>query len=218
MLVKYFCIFILFSLLTGCTTFMSASYSSKVDPDYYFSRNDYLLVTYDNKANPLESKYYIGQVVEGLKRRGFSSVYSYKNKEDSPQPFKGILFVSVNKKSSSYEYDSANYGMVDSGKSTTNCTGYGYSVNCTENKQKTYGVTGHSTKTGYLTGYYFSLDWYDIKTEERVLNIFSSSYEKRCSDDKLYSFIVNETMSRIDFNKPNKYEYKVKMPKNYTCK
>jgi len=60
---------------------MSASYSSKVDPDYYFSRNDYLLVTYDNKANPLESKYYIGQVVEGLKRRGFSSVYSYKIKK-----------------------------------------------------------------------------------------------------------------------------------------
>ncbi len=206
-------------LLSGCVTtkIMKASYSSQVDPDYLFSTNKAIAVLVAENENTLETKYYVNQVVEGLKERGFQNVYSYKNVNEATVPIDITVIINVSKKIDSYQYQGANLGLVDSGRTTTNCTGWGYSVNCTQNNQKTIGITGYSTKTGYLTGYYFAANWFSLPSEKKIMFTFAASFEDKCSDRAVYEFLIDETIKRVDFQKPNKYDYSVQMPENYSC-
>jgi len=202
------------SLFTGCATFLSGSYYSKVDPDYEIKRNDSILVT--TNKDDIDSKYYIKFVINKLKDNGFNNVYSYKDK--NLPIINNIIFISIDEEFDSYQYSGANYGMVNSGSSSTNCYGYGNSVNCSTTKNKTFGVTGYSQKTGYIHGHYFKINWYNIKDKQRIFFAIGSTYEKKCSSDKLYKFLINETINRINFDKPMDYKFKVKMPENYSCK
>lgn len=219
MLIRNILTFLVFVFMTGCATnrIMDASYSSQVDPDFSFTTDKRVAVLVSEQGNSLETKYYVSQVVEALKQRGFVEVYSYKDLPNLQKPIDIAVIVDVSKQSDSYQYEGANYGMVDSGNSTVNCTGWGNSVNCTENKQKTFGVTGYSTKTGYLTGYYFSANWFNVNNEQKIMFNFASSYEEGCSDRAVYEFLISQTIARLDFEKPNKYDYAIKMPETYNC-
>ena len=219
MLIKNITILLICIFMGGCATnrVMDASYSSQVDPDFSFTNDKRIVVLAPEQGNDLETKYYVSQVVEALKQRGFVDVYSYKDLPNVKEPVDIAVLISVSKKSDSYLYEGANYGMVDSGNSTVNCTGWGNSVNCTENKQKTFGVTGYSTKTGYLTGYYFSANWFNVKNEQKIMFSFASSYEEGCSDRAVYEFLISQTIARLDFTKPNEYDYSITMPETYNC-
>lgn len=67
---------------------MKGRYYSRIDPEYRFNIDDPIIVTVDK--NDLESKYYVSEVIEALKNRGFRNVYSHGNQEDYQGTFKGI--------------------------------------------------------------------------------------------------------------------------------
>ncbi|WNO59437.1 hypothetical protein [Rheinheimera sp. MMS21-TC3] len=219
MLIRNALLLLTLIIMSGCATnkVMDASYSSQVDPDFSFTRDKRVAVLVSEQGNSLESKYYVTQVVEALKQRGFINVHSYTEIPNLNAPVDIAVIINVSKKSDSYQYSGANYGLVDSGNSTVNCTGWGNSVNCTENKQKTFGVTGYSTKTGYLTGYYFSANWFNVQNEQKIMFSFASSYEEGCTDRAVFEFLISQTIARLDFEKPNEYDYAIKMPENYSC-
>jgi len=216
---KKYIILITLILLTGCSfnKIMDASYLSKTDPDFSFMTNTVISVHASENKNEIETKHYINNVVNALKKRGFTRVYSYRDFGETYIPVEIYIIINISKKSKSYEYEGANYGMVDSGNSTVNCTGFVNMINCTENKQKSFGVTGYSTKTGISTGYYFSGNWFKVKNKEKVMFTFASSFEKGCSDRAMFEFLIEQTISRLDFTKPKDYEYSVEMPEKYSC-
>ncbi len=219
MLIRNVMALLLSIFLGGCATntVIDASYSSQVDPDFAFTDDKRIAVLVSDTGNSLESKHYVDQVVEALEQRGFHSVFSYRDLPDLKAPVDIAILINVFKNSSSYEYEGADFGMVDSGNSTVSCTSWGNSATCTEEKQKTFGVTGRSTKTGYLSGYYFSANWFNVGSEEKIMFNFASSFKEGCSDRAVYEFLVSQTIARLDFDKPNKYDYEVTMPEGYNC-
>lgn len=212
-------IFFLISLVipfffSGCATLLSGSYYQKINSDYNIDRQATIVVTVNK--DDMDSKYYVNHVVEKLKSNGFANVYSYK---DANLPvIQNILIISVSEKFDSYQYNSADYGTVNSGTSTTNCYGYGNYANCTTTQNKTVGVTGYSQKTGYIHGHYFTMHLYDMASKEKILFAMSSTYEENCNSDKLYQFLIIETVNRMNFQKPMDYKFTVKMPDGFTCK
>ncbi|MBO1926736.1 hypothetical protein J3998_04035 [Thiomicrorhabdus sp. 6S2-11] len=219
--IKFFLALLVLLQLSGCmTTSMKGGYSSQVDPEYSFSKDKSIAVRVfrGEGNNSLETKHYVGQIVDSLKKKGFKNVYLYKDLKQTEKSTDIELIVNVYKRTKSYQYQSANYGMVNSGQSHTNCTGYGNTLSCTNTNLKTYGVTGYSPATGHLTGYYFMGYWIDDKKDEKIMFTLGSSYEKGCSDNAMYKFLIEQTIERLDFDKPNKYEYSVEMPENYSCK
>lgn len=210
-------IFALF--LTSCQTVktMKAYYSSEVDPDFSFTPDKSIVVLFSEQNNQLETKFYVDHVVAALKERGFRNVYSYRNINEAAHPIDISMIINVGKKFHNYQYEGANYGPVDSGTSITNCTDYGSSINCTQNRQKTFGITGYSNKTRLITLYYFSANWFNVSNEQKIMFTFSSSPEEGCSDRAMYEFLVSETVKRLDFEKPNKYDYSIQMPETYSC-
>jgi len=212
--VAVICIF-----LSGCVLYktMKGSFTSQIDPDYLFSYDKRIAVMASKSGNTLVTKYYVNHIISLLKEKGFKEVYSYREVPKLGLPFDIALIVDVSKKTDTYEYEGANYGMVDSGNSTVTCSGWGNSINCNERKQQTIGVTGYSKKTGVVTGYFFNAHWYSVESEQKIMYNFASSFEKGCSDRGVYEFIIEQTVHRMDFSRPNDYKYSVKMPPEYIC-
>ncbi|MGU5795089.1 hypothetical protein ACV1DW_19875 [Aeromonas hydrophila] len=204
--------------LSGCATQIGAKYKSQVDPDYSFTHDKLIVVAAYEKGNLLETKFYVKEVTSALKNKGFSNVFSYNELDRIGKPIDLVVFVDVSKKTSSYQYNSPDYGMVDSGFSTTNCTGFGATLSCTENRQKTLGVIGSSTKTDVITGYYFLTSWFDMKSKQNVMFTFSSSFEEGCSDQFMYNFLVKQSIDKLSFDKPEEYDFSVELPQGYNCK
>lgn len=204
-------------LLSGCSTQIGGKYKSQVDPDYSFSHDKVMVVAAYENGNVLETKFYVNKVTNTLKNKGFDNVFSYNEVDKIKKPIDLVLFVDVSKETSSYQYNSPDYGMVDSGFSTVNCTGFGATLNCTENRQKTLGVVGSSTKTDIITGYYFITSWFDMKNKQKVMFTFSSSFKEGCSDQSMYNFLIQQSIERLSFDKPEEYDFSVEMPKDYNC-
>lgn len=202
--------------LSGCQTTIEANQYTVLDPEVNFDTNLPIVVeTFDE--NDLSSKFYIRSVIEGLKNRGFNSVYTKRELTDQNITAAIAAFIKVDEEFDTFTYESADYGMVDSGYSTTSCTGFGVTASCNTTKQKTYGVIGSSTKTGSTVYHSFSLHYYDLVTQQKVLFALGSTFEKSCNSDFLYEFLIDETLSRTNFNKPEDYAYKVKLPEGVKC-
>lgn len=201
-------------ILTGCATFLSGKYSSEVDPTFKIDKSSSIFV-YVGKDD-LKSKFYVGRVIKSLKENGFTNVYS---ESDENHLFAQYTFVvTVDGKIDSYQYSSADYGLVNTGNSTTNCYGYGNYVNCSTTNNQSYGVTGYSQKTGYVNGHYFIGSLFDTKNDNRVFKVFGSTYEEQCDDNILFSFLIDQIIARLDFEKPSEYEFKVKMDNDFKCR
>jgi len=201
------------SMLSGCSSHLSGSFYSKVDPDNRINKNDPVLVIVSK--DDLSSKYYISYVIEKLKENGFSNVY--RQSDENIPDTKYIVVVSVEEKIDSYQYSSADYGMVNTGTSNTNCYSYGGYTNCSSTNNQALGITGSSQKTDYIHGYYFTTYWFNSSKNQKVLSTLVSTYEKNCNSDKLYRFLIDESIARLDFNKPMDYKFDTKMPDGYRC-
>ncbi|EGQ7819256.1 MULTISPECIES: membrane lipoprotein lipid attachment site-containing protein [Vibrio] len=207
----------LVAMLSGCQTTIEASQYSVLDPDVNFYASTPIVVsTFDE--NDLSSKFYIRSVIDALKERGFTNVYSSRELVENQITPVAAAYIKLEEKYDTYTYESADYGMVDSGYSTTNCTGFGITATCNTTKQKTFGVTGKSTKTGSMVYHSFALHYYDLATEKKVLFTMGSTFEKSCNSDFLYNFLIDETISRTDFERPVDYDYKIKLPEGVQCK
>ncbi len=212
-------VFVLF--LSGCATIMTGAINSIPDPMYSFDLSSPVIVTVPSAANnALQSKYFIAKVVSALRNKGFSNVYTENDIGQAKDSLKVIFYVSVDKKTSTYTYRSADYGQVPDG-SKTNCDGYNYgysnTVNCTTTQKTKSGVIGYSDKTGYQTGLFFYLSAFDIKSQQQVLSVSAASLEDSCTDESVYDFLADESMTRMRFDQIIKQEFSVKMPKGYRC-
>ncbi|QJY41295.1 hypothetical protein HND97_16875 [Vibrio cholerae] len=107
--------------------------------------------------------------------------------------------------------------MVDSGYLTTNCTGFGLTATCYTTNQKTFGVTGTSTKTASLVHHSFALHYYDLITKKSPF--FNGFYfDESCNSEFLYEFLIDVTLDRTDFEKPTDYKYEVNLSAGVKCK
>lgn len=204
-------------MLSGCQTTIEANQYSVLDPESNFYVNTPILVaTFDE--NDLSSKYYIRPVIDALKERGFINVYSSSELVDSDITPIAAAYIKLDKEYDTYTYESADYGMVDSGYSTTNCTGFGMTATCSSTQQQTFGVTGTSKKTGTTVFHSFALHYYDLASGKKVLFSMGSTFDKTCNTDFLYKFLIDETILRTDFEIPTEYKYKTKLPDGTQCK
>jgi len=214
---KYLVPFLIILMLTGCQTTIEANQYTVLDPEVNFYLDTPIVVeTFDD--NDLSSKFYIRSVVEGLNKRGFTNVFSKRKLMDQGVTPTAAVYIKIQEEHDTYTYESADYGMVDSGYSTTTCTGFGATATCNSTNQKTFGITGTSTKTGSSVYHSFALHYYDLATNDKVLFTMGSTFDKSCNSDFLYEFLISETISRTNFEKPEDYEYKVKLPDGIKCK
>ncbi|EGR2191033.1 hypothetical protein DZF87_24140 [Vibrio parahaemolyticus] len=214
---KYFLPLLSVAAISGCQTTIEANQYTVLDPEINFYASTPIVVsTFDE--NDLSSKFYVRSVIDALKQRGFTNVYSDRELVEKSVTPTAVAYIKLEEKYDTYTYDSADYGMVDSGYSTTTCTGFGVTATCNTTNQKTFGVTGTSTKTGSLVYHSFALHYYDLATEKKVLFSMGSTFDKGCSRDFLYNFLIDETIARTDFQKPVEYKYNVKLPEGTRCK
>ncbi|MEZ9129465.1 hypothetical protein AB4145_23105 [Vibrio splendidus] len=203
--------------LVGCQTTIDAQQYSLIDPAINFSFGVPIVVdTFDE--NDLSSKFYIQPVIDGLHSRGFNTVYTVKDALGRSIIPEGAVYIKVREERDTYTYESDDYGMIDSGYSTTSCTGLGISTSCSTTKVKTFGVTGSSTKIGTMIYHSFELHYYDIKSNDKILFILGSTFDESCNKNFLYKFLIDETISRTNFIKPEDYKYRVKLPDGTSCK
>lgn len=214
---KTFSLFLLMAIfilsMAGCAKYVRGSYYSQVDPDYKINKNDSLLVT--TLEDDLTSKYYVAYVIEKLKDAGFTNVYG-KNTFKINEP-KNTLVVVVNEKIDSYQYTSADYGTVNNGIGSINCNSIGSNINCTTTNNTSHGIVGYSTKNDIVHGYYFLTHWFDESKSKRRFFVMGSTYEEQCDKDKLYRFVIEQTINRINFDKPLDFQYKIPIEQVY-CK
>ncbi len=216
-MVKYRFPLLSIALLTGCQTTIEANQYTVLDPEMNFYVSTPIVVsTFDE--NDLSSKFYVRTVIDALKQRGFTNVYSSKELTEKKITPAAAAYIKLEEKYDTYTYESADYGMVDSGYSTTTCTGFGVMATCNTTNQKTLGVTGTSTKTGSLVYHSFSFHYYDLATEKKVLFSMGSTFDKACGSDFLYNFLIDETIARTDFQRPVDYKYNVKLPDGVQCR
>lgn len=204
-------------LLGGCTIqkTIDASHNSVFDPDYLFTTDISIMVDVYGD-NEMESKFYLNSVVSALKGRGFTNVFSYKEKSQFSKPDIALYF-GLSKSTKSYDYESPIYGLVEDGTSSTSCSSYLSSVECKETKGTKFGIAGYTNRIETLTGHHFSTSWLDTHSGNWVMRSFASSFDEGCSDQAIYEFLVFSTLKRLDFKKPQDYEYSVTMPEGYTC-
>ncbi|MEH6548362.1 MAG: hypothetical protein V7711_17965 [Pseudomonadales bacterium] len=219
MLFRFIFIISAFLFFSACAANkeMEASFSSQVEPDHSVSTNNKLAVLVSEKGNVSESKPYVKQVVDALKLRGFKNVYSYNDIPNTADSFDLAVLIDLSKRTDVREYQKDIYDFVDNGKTRSVCVRTGGSTQCNDEKELEYEVVGQSMETESLTGYYFSLHWINAKNKKKVMLNFGTSYEEECSDKAVYSFLISQTISRLDFENKDKHEYTVKMPEGYNC-
>lgn len=203
-------------ILSGCQTTIEANQYTVLDPDINLDKSKPIVVD-TFKENDLNTKFYVNSVIRALHKKGFSHVYTQREITE-----KGVIplfaaYINVQEKFDSYTYESTDYGMVDSGNSTTNCTGFGLTATCNTTQQQTFGVTGTSTKLKTIRYNNFAVHYYDLATNQKVLFAMGTTLDKKCSKDFLYEFLIDETISRTSFDKPQDFDYKVKLPEGTKC-
>ncbi|TDA69046.1 hypothetical protein E0765_01125 [Sulfuricurvum sp. IAE1] len=192
-------------LISGCAKYVSGNYYSEVDPDYKINKDEALLVT--AMDDDLTSKYYVKYVIEKLKNAGFSNVYG-KDTFKIYEP-KNTVVIVLKEKMDSYQYASADYGTINNGIGRIDCNSIGSNINCTTTNNTSYGVVGYSTKNDIVHGYYFLTHWFDESKSKRRFFVMGSTYEKQCDKDKLYKFMIEQTINRMNLEKPLDFQYKI---------
>ncbi|MDX1808141.1 MAG: hypothetical protein R3331_01245 [Sulfurospirillaceae bacterium] len=201
-------------MFSGCATFLSGTYSQKVDPNYKIAPQDTILVT--TNENDLDSKFYVNYVANALKNKGFYNVYRYI--DTKLPPIRYTVVIQVYQKTKTYTYNSADYGYKWDGTVTTKCTKHGNTTECVKTRNKVYGIIGYSNKIGHIDGHYFIMNWYENVSKEKIFFAEGSTTQTDCTNDKLYQFLIDESIKRMNFQKPMDDKFTVQMPEGYTCR
>ena len=210
-------------VLSGCLLprVMDANYHSSVDPDFAFTTDKRIAVVVSPQRNPLDSKFYVQTVVNALQQKGFSNTISYKElgSDESKIDIKVVVDVATEIEQKEVEYDI--YDDVETGKVTTECTevkeGKEKKVTCVKSKEKRRKAVGKEFKTVELKKYVFNAQWIDPKSGNLVMSNSVSSYEKGCSDKGMFDFLIEQSVQRLNFTRPNNYKFSVTMPEGYSC-
>lgn len=220
--IKLLCCLAVFTVLSGCATFMRGSLESTPDPTYPFSNLDtpILVMASPESANQLQSKYYVQRVVSALRMRGYNEVVAEQDKAKLKSPARLEFWVDVSSKTQSFVYRSADYGTVQTGVATS-CDTYegrhSAATRCVTAPTTGYGVIGYSDKTGYSTTRQFILNAVDLKERRKVLQLQATSGNSGCNEIADFDFLAEQALERMNFYQIVKQNFTVKMPKDYQC-
>ncbi|PAF47692.1 hypothetical protein BKH41_07325 [Helicobacter sp. 12S02232-10] len=203
----------LIGLFFGCTNKLNMGYYSVIEKNYIFNANAPIAVVYDK--NDLLSAYYVDLIVYELQRQGFVGVYK---QSDLPlKDAKNAIFIKLFRSIRSYPNINYSYSMIDDGVSQA-CYWYGDQFYCGAKTNKTFALSGYSESFNYLSSYHFVLDWYDLNLKKRVLYIDGSVNGKTCGYNLLFRDLISHTITRIDFSRPERYQYYSDLPYYWPCR
>lgn len=196
-----FAVFFAGASLAGCASNMvEMKYSSSIKQNYQLNINSPIIIAY-NKGDLLAASY-IPYVIELLGRRGFNSLYT---QDQLPiQKARNIIYISLVKTIKTTPTSSVQYvptKMLDK----SSCINYDGMYYC---REETYPIiTGYSTTLNLSSGYHFIMDWYDVHMRKRILYIDGSVDDGPCLGEGVYQDLIYQTISRIDFMRPESYSY-----------
>ncbi|PAF41773.1 hypothetical protein [Helicobacter sp. 11S02596-1] len=212
MKLKIFIFIALIGLFLGCANRLDMGYYSMIEKDYIFNTNAPIAVIYNK--NDLLTGYYIDLIIYELQRHGFSSVYK---QQDLPlKNAKNAIFVRLFRSIQSYPNVNFSYSMISDGI-TPACYWYGDQFYCTQDAKQTFALSGYSESLNYLSSYHFVLDWYDLNLKKRVLYVDGSVNGKTCGYSFLFRDLITHTIERIDFSRPERYQYYRSLPYYWPC-
>jgi hypothetical protein len=217
---------------------LSSAQAQRIEANYDSTPFKLDVVQYDTPLLVLpdgedESEYgrntfWAREVGEALKQKGFSSVQSVAWGETQPPIVpKVVVFVDADSSMSHGEYDSPDYATVPSGISSSNCTGSGSSIHCTHTPTYSLTQVGTSTKSYSFKHHLLSLTWFEVSLPEgsdtlevgdRVSLIMGITSKDDCASSTLFRFLVRETISRLDLNQPDDYDYKARLARGESCR
>ncbi|MHA3738779.1 hypothetical protein ACXR0M_24295 [Pseudomonas sp. Eth.TT006] len=213
---------ILTALLGGCATQIDVALNAIPDPDYPFDRKATVLVTSANSAdeNALNARYYLRDMVNALKDRGFQEVYTDATLPGNHAPIKMILTLDIGSRQVSYRYTATDYGQVPTSTTTVckNTKKKDDRLTCTSKPTTTYGPVGTSERIGYTTLSTFTVTAKDEASKRTVYLLRASSYNEDCQAAKVEAFLVEQGLQQLNFEDRVQRNYRVTMPEGYSCK
>ncbi|MBK5528465.1 hypothetical protein JFT86_16125 [Pseudomonas sp. TH06] len=221
---RYFlcALLLLTALLSGCATQIDVALNATPDPDYQFDRKATVLVTSagGSDENALNARYYLRDMVNALKDRGFQEVYTDASLPKNHAPIKMTLSLDVGSRQVTYRYTATDYGQVPTSTSTVckNTKKKDDRLICTSKPNTTYGPVGTSERTGYTTLSTFTATARDEMSKRAVYLLRASSYNDDCQAAKVEAFLVEQGLQNLDFHDRVQRNYTVTMPEGYSCK
>ena len=218
----FFALLLLTALLSGCATQIDVALNATPDPDYQFDRKATVLVTSagGSDENALNARYYLRDMVNALKDRGFLEVYTDASLPKNHAPIKMTISLDVGSRQVTYRYTATDYGQVPTSTSTVckNTKKKDDRLICTSKPNTTYGPVGTSERTGYTTLSTFTATARDEVSKRAVYLLRASSYNDDCQAAKVEAFLVEQGLQNLDFHDRVQRNYTVTMPEGYSCK
>ncbi|PAF49031.1 hypothetical protein BKH43_07220 [Helicobacter sp. 13S00401-1] len=187
-------------LFVACSSSgLSTQYYSTVIPDYNFDTNAPTILVTD--PWDISSRFYAKVALTALKKRGFSNIYL---EGQIPTPYaRNILYIKVSKQrlmpnqNIEYTFNATGVCKIIDGRRYCNIT---------NNKNDLKNNTSNISDL-----YNFTLDWYDAYTQNLALYAVGSVFSKpgEAMDFKVYSKLIEQTVARINFQRPLEYRYKI---------
>ncbi|UVK86761.1 hypothetical protein LOY52_18015 [Pseudomonas sp. B21-051] len=208
--------------LSGCTTQFDVALNAIPDPDYQFDRKATVLVTSTNSTdeNALNARYYLRDMVNALKDRGFQEVYTDASLPKNHAPIRMTISLDIGSRQVSYRYTATDYGQVPTSTTTVckNTKKKDDRLTCTSKPNTTYGPVGTSERIGYTTLSTFIATARDETSKRTVYLLRASSYNEDCQAAKVEAFLVEQGLQNLNFQDRLQRNYSVTMPEGYSCK
>ncbi len=188
-------------VFSGCMMNVTEmQYASAVKQDYRFNVHSPIIITH--QVGDLLTASYIPFIIEMLQQRGFSAVY--KDDEIHRTKARNIVFVSLIKTTTTIPTSSVTY-IPTKTINTSSCFNYDRMYYCREENLPI--ITSYTSKLNLISGYHFIMDWYDLPMQKRILYIDGSVNDNPCIYEGIYKDLIYQTISRIDFYRPEVYTY-----------
>lgn len=184
-----------------------AEYYSTVLPTYDFDTNAPTIIVSD--PWDLSSKYYAGQALLAFKKRGFNNIYMQGQIDTSYA--RNVIYIRVAKEqldpASNYQYTFNATGVCNVINGVPSC-----SID-TKNGES----TKKNTKRVVRDAYRVTFDWYDVYKKTRVLYVAGNAAvdSGQYTDLHVFTNLINDTVSRMEFRKPVQYIYNGSLSSNH---
>ncbi len=198
---RYIALAFVLLVFSGCVmNRIDMKYESSVRPNYHFNINAPIIITH--QMGDLLSASYVPFVIETLQRRGFTAVY--KDDEISRITARNIVFISLKKITTTIPTSSFTY-IPSKNLNQNACFDKDGISYC--RKEDAPIITGYTLRMNLVSGYHFTMDWYDLPMQKRVLYINGIVPSSPCVYDGIYRDLIYQTIKRIDLSRSEFYRY-----------
>ncbi|GAA7094033.1 hypothetical protein [Helicobacter pylori] len=200
-----------FFFFNACQHRLHMGYYSEVTGDYLFNYNSTIVVAYD-RSDAMTS-YYINVIVYELQKLGFYNVFTQA--EFPLDKAKNVIYARIVRNISAVPFYQYNYQLID--QVNKPCYFLGGQFYCSQTPTDYYAINGFSEQILMSANSHFILDWYDVVLQKRVLYVDGSVSGRTCGYQMLYRDLIKSTIKRIDFNRPERYYYNLRLPLYQPC-